>query len=94
VALLCLVCLLFPAISITDDLQDNPALVEVTKLKKLTCAGPAVMAILPLIALHIPQPAIWTSHSLDEISVPQLRLFTIDLGRRPPPSVLSSPFLV
>ncbi|HJX85132.1 MAG TPA: hypothetical protein VJ723_12385 [Candidatus Angelobacter sp.] len=94
VALVCLMCLLFPAISITDDLQDNPALVEVTKLKKLACAGPAVMAMLPLIALHVPQPAIWATHSLDELSLPQLRLFTTDLSRRPPPSILSSLFFV
>ena len=95
VALVCLMCLLFPAISITDDLQDNPALVEVTKLKKLVCAGPAVVALLPLIALHVPpSPAIWTANSPEELSFPLQRLFTTDLSRRPPPSILSTLFFV
>jgi hypothetical protein len=91
VALLCLACLLFPAISITDDLQDNPALVEVTKLKKLVCAGPAVMALLPWIALQAPQKTtLRAANQTDEPWFPPQRVFTTNLTRRPPPFSLST----
>jgi hypothetical protein len=93
-AMVCVLCLLFPVISMSDDLQDNPALLEGIKLNKLIGAGPAVMALLPLLALQAPpESAVWTATSSETLNFRQ-RLFTTDLSRRPPPSILSAPLFV
>ena len=94
-AMVCVLCLLFPVISMSDDLQDNPALLEGTKLNKLIAAGPAVMALLPLLALQAPlESAVWTATSSETLNFRLQRLFTTDLSRRPPPSILSAPLFV
>jgi hypothetical protein len=87
VALLCLVCLLFPVISATDDINAaSPALVETNKLKRLVASMPAVMTLLAWPALQTPPEDRWAT--VDAISAlpPLSEAFSFKLNRRPPPS--------
>jgi hypothetical protein len=88
VALVCLVCLLFPVISATDDLHDTgPALLETNKLKRLAPSSPAALTILPWLALRPPQENRQASLSQPaDVTLPLLEVLPFHLHRRPPPA--------
>jgi hypothetical protein len=87
IALACVVCLLFPVVSMTDDLNSSAAIPEATKFK---------IFILPQVVIHLfsfvacVQECIWATLFLEQEQKPayQERL-SFDLSRRPPPAVQS-----
>jgi hypothetical protein len=86
IALLCLICLLFPVISATDDLNNaGPAMLEPSKLKRLLPSLQIAVALLPWLTAQPPVEKKWMALSQPE---PLLRLqesFSFELHRRPPP---------
>jgi hypothetical protein len=86
VALLCLICLLFPVISATDDLNNaGPAMLETSKLKRLLPSLQMAAALLPWL---IAQPSLenkWLAWSQPDSRLPLQELFSFELHRRPPP---------
>jgi hypothetical protein len=90
-ALVCILFLLFPVISMSDDLHNNPAMLEASKLKKLALANHAVAALLAWAAVQAPAKAlVWPISSAEKIStLPQIA-FTTGVFRRPPPAILSA----
>jgi hypothetical protein len=87
VALVCLVCFLFPVISMTDDLNSSgPALLEPSKLKKILPYAPALVTLLPWIALQMPQENCWAALERQrDAGLPLQEILTFSLSRRPPP---------
>jgi hypothetical protein len=89
VALLCLVCLLFPVISATDDINAaGPALVETNKFKRFAASAPAALALLrwPPVQLT-PRENRSIALDLPAAFLPPLAdAFSFPLNRRPPPS--------
>ena len=88
IALTCLIWLLFPVISITDDLNAGYSVFEGTAVKKPSPAGGAVMALLPANRLAIParSKASWRETNLHaDLSGITQEFFSFDLSRRPPP---------
>jgi hypothetical protein len=85
-ALICVLCLLFPVISMTDDLHNTPAVVESKELRKLVIANHAFTALLWWFSLQVLfKPVAVPAENQEKQSLPTLRIFTVDLGRRPPP---------
>ena len=87
VALLCLVCLLFPVISATDDINAGPALlVETNKSKRLAADAPAAMTLPSWPAVELPDGARWASFDrTSTLLPPSAHAFSYQLNRRPPP---------
>jgi hypothetical protein len=88
IALVCLICLLFPVISMTDDLNcTGPALVETSKLKKLAASAHVVLTLLSWPALlQAPQENRWAAPDrAPDIRRPLQEVFAFSLNRRPPP---------
>jgi len=86
-SLFCVVCLLFPVISMTDDLNSSPALPETSKLKKITLPAQIVVALLDRIVLQAAQERTWDALTLQlDSRHPSEELVTFQLNRRPPPS--------
>ena len=86
IALVCLVCLLFPVISATDDLNNaGPAMLEPSKLKRLLPSLQIAVALLPwMIALPSLEKK-WLALRQPE-PLPLLQEnFSFELHRRPPP---------
>jgi hypothetical protein len=86
VALVCVACLLFPVISMTDDLNSGPAMLEPGKLKKLVQVVHVVLTLLSWNALQAPAESCWLA--LDrppDTTLPLQEIFSFDLSRRPPP---------
>lgn len=87
-ALVCVVCLLFPVISMTDDLNASPAIPEATKLKKLLPSNQFVIHLFPYVMIFSPPERVWASLALEqEQQPPEQALLCFDLSRRPPPPV-------
>jgi hypothetical protein len=88
VALLCLVCLLFPVISATDDINAaSPALAETNKLKRFAAWMPALLALLTWPALQVPVATHWAGVVPASNFLPLVSdAFAFKLSRRPPPS--------
>jgi hypothetical protein len=86
IALVCLICLLFPVISATDDLNNaGPAMLETSKLKRLLPSLQMAVALLPWLIVQPPLEDKWLALSQP---APLLRLqefFAFELHRRPPP---------
>jgi hypothetical protein len=93
VALVCILCLLFPVISMTDDLHNVPAVVENKKLKKLGGAAPALAALLFSFSFRAPKPVAVAAKERENQCVPVATMFTLDLNRRPPPAYRASLFV-
>jgi hypothetical protein len=87
VALLCLVCLLFPVISATDDINAaGPALVETNKFMRLAASAPALVTLFPWPALGFQVESRWAPTELTTVFLPPLSdAFSFKLNRRPPP---------
>jgi hypothetical protein len=89
VALLCLVCLLFPVISATDDVNAaGPALVETNKFKRFAASAPAALALLPWLLVQMtPEQNRWSAVNRPAaFPPPPADAFFFPLNRRPPPS--------
>ena len=85
--LVCVVCLLFPVISATDDLNSSPAISEGSKLKKAVLSVQVVVALLSRVVLQAGHEKTWSARALQPDFVPPLEeLLTFQLNRRPPPS--------
>ncbi|HEV2961079.1 MAG TPA: hypothetical protein VG649_04575 [Candidatus Angelobacter sp.] len=93
VALVCILCLLFPVISMTDDLHNTPAVVENKKLKKLVVAAHVLAALLSSFLFQAPEPVAVAAKDRDELCFPIAVMFTLDLSRRPPPALRASLFV-
>ena len=91
IALVCLVCLLFPVISMTDDLNSGgPAIIEPGKLKNVVQSAPVVLALLSRSALQAPPEGGWlTRDRQPDLLIPNQEIFSFDLSRRPPPQTPS-----
>lgn len=86
IALVCLICLLFPVISMTDDLYNGPALMEPNKLKLLAQSAHVVLTLLPWSALQAPQENHWAAVDRQpDVRLPLQEAFSFHLSRRPPP---------
>lgn len=89
VAVVCLVCLLFPVISATDDINSaSPALVETNKLKRFAACTPAVLTLLPWPALDLAPENRWAFIELSPDMPLLSQAFAFKLHRRPPPLLL------
>src|SRR5262249_4131438 len=86
-ALDCIVCFLFPVISIGDDRRTNPPLSEHSKSTKRVSTDPLAQARL-LSAPALPDPPgramQYARHSQTEVSLSRERVW-FNLDRRPPP---------
>lgn len=91
IALTCVICLLFPVISITDDLNSGAAVFEARTLIKKWCvsldvAGALLTAVTAVSSVRL---AAWRDVNLHADVFHQLHeLYASNLGRRPPPSLL------
>jgi hypothetical protein len=87
VALVCLVCFLFPVISMTDDLYcDGPAILDPSKLKKFVVSVPVVLTLLPWLTFQKPQENRWAPLGLPpDTQRTSQEVFAFETSRRPPP---------
>lgn len=92
IGLVCILCLLFPVISMTDDLHNTPAVIENKKLKTLVIAGHVIAALISRISLQSPSLAVMAVQDREEMLLPITALLTFDLNRRPPPVFRTSLF--
>lgn len=90
VAMVCLICLLFPVISMTDDLNSGSlALLEPNKVKRILSPAHLVSIALPLIVPQLLLESRTPFSRLWEIEIfhhPQ-ELAAFHLSRRPPPAL-------
>ncbi len=87
VAMLCVLFLLFPVISISDDLNADPAILEATKFKNFLVMVQMLAALLAW-AIVLPSQGtrlLW-ARCAEKSVFPLLGIFAADLFRRPPPS--------
>jgi hypothetical protein len=86
VALVCVICILFPVISMTDDLNASPADPETVKLAVLT---PSLTADEPWILVHDPHASPFR-HEVEtqpDYQSPVHSFLSFLLTRRPPPQL-------
>ena len=89
-ALVCLVCLLFPVISMTDDLNSTLALPEATKFKRLLGSGQLAVQLFSLALIYGPPALTWATLTSAHKQTPLCQAFlSFDLSRRPPPAFQS-----
>ncbi len=85
VALACVVCLLFPVVSMTDDLNSSPAMPEATKFKRPLSSNQVVIHEFSFVVR--PQERTWAVLALEQEQEPaQQELLSFDLNMRPPPA--------
>jgi len=86
IALVCVICLLFPVISMTDDLNNSPAMPETTKLKKLLPPLQFLVRLFSYALIYAPRERAWATLALEQKQKPvQPELLYFNLSRRPPP---------
>jgi len=86
IALVCLICLLFPVISATDDLANGgPAMLEPSKLKRLLPSLQMAVALLPRLLVQAPLENKWLASGQPDPLLPLQEIFSFELNRRPPP---------
>lgn len=88
-ALVCVVCFLFPVISISDDLNNSPALCEANKSKGSVSSDDLAGARLPSEQGLPPRPGpAWghAAHLFAEIPASAEQVW-FNLDRRPPPQI-------
>lgn len=93
IALVCVICLLFPVISMTDDLNSgNLAFLEPSKAKRLLASVHLAAIVLPWLCLQIPVQTNWIAlrRQPNDRRPPRLELVSYSLSRRPPPSRFQS----
>jgi high-affinity Fe2+/Pb2+ permease len=90
VALICVVCLLFPVVSMTDDLNSSPAMPEATKFKKIFLSAQVVIHLFSSVLIRPAQERTWASLIFgNEGKPPSQDCLSFDLSRRPPPQFQS-----
>ncbi|HLY98150.1 MAG TPA: hypothetical protein VKT33_03700 [Candidatus Angelobacter sp.] len=88
VAMLCILFLLFPVISISDDLNADPAILEATKFKNFLVLIQLLAALVAgVVVLALPSSRVLWARRTEKSVVPMLGVFAADLFRRPPPSL-------
>lgn len=86
--LACVVCLLFPVVSMTDDLNSSPALAEATKLKKLLLTAQVVIGLFSPVLNYSAPERMWCRLAFEQHQDKiQQEFLSFDLNRRPPPSL-------
>jgi hypothetical protein len=87
IALTCVLCFLFPVISMSDDLNRSPALCETGKLKKWVSADLAeALVLFSVRAPALPEPAARRAVNLHvKCGLPTQEFVWSNLDRRPPP---------
>jgi hypothetical protein len=87
IALVCVLCFLFPVISMSDDLSNSPALWETGKLKKWVSAGLAeALTLFSVRPQAFPETKGRRAANLHaEFALPAQELAWSNLDRRPPP---------
>jgi len=88
IALVCILAVVFPVISMTDDLNSNPALCETNKLKKWIAAESSEALLLASVVAKfvVPQPAAhYPARMKARVHFPLQELVWFTLDRRPPP---------
>src|SRR5262249_47926804 len=79
-----------PVISMTDDLNSSPALVEATKLKKLLFSAQGVIGLFSPVLNYSPPERMWHRLAFEQHQDRiQQEFLSFDLNRRPPPSLWS-----
>ena len=89
IALVCVVCLLFPVISMTDDLNSSTAMAEPSKLKKLLLPAQMIVGLLAHVFVYSAPQHVWARLTDERSLRPQQVALSFKLHRRPPPSLLS-----
>ena len=90
VALACVVCLLFPVVSMTDDLNSSPAMPEATKFKRPFSSNQVVIHQFSFVTCPLAQTWAVLALAFDqEQKQAQLELLSFDLHMRPPPAFQS-----
>ena len=86
-ALVCVACLLFPVVSMTDDLNSSPALPEATKIKNLL-ALQLVIGLLSFVQLYTAPALLCMGSAFEQTHKrAQQQFLSFDLSRRPPPAL-------
>ena len=86
VALVCLICLLFPVISATDDLNNaGPAMLETSKLKRLLPSLQMAVTLLSWLSVQPPLENKWLALDQPEPFLHLQEALSFELHRRPPP---------
>lgn len=86
-ALACVICLLFPVISMTDDLNSAPAVFETCNAEKFALTAATAVALLASLPVAPPLRHI-TWHEIDlsaGVFFHSREFFYSNLSRRPPP---------
>ncbi len=92
IGLAAVACLLFPVISMTDDLSAAPALLQ-SKQSRDWAGSSDMPALLPFATTDAPEPARLTMFPLMSSSVPPGESFPFSLNRRPPPLPSEQPLI-
>jgi hypothetical protein len=88
VAMLCILFLLFPVISISDDLNATPAILEATKFKSFLVLIQMLAALVVwVVVVASPRSRVLWARRPEKSVSPMLGVFAADLFRRPPPSL-------
>jgi hypothetical protein len=89
-ALMCVSCLLFPVVSMTDDLNSSPALPETSKLKQLLYPSQLALGLFAhLLIAELPKPIHTRLVFAEGRQKAQMESLSFDLNRRPPPVLVS-----
>jgi hypothetical protein len=89
-AMVCLSCLLFPVVSMTDDLNSSPVLPETTKFRQLLHPGQLALGMFAhLLVADAPQRVLAHLSSSDRLQKVQMQSLSSNLNRRPPPVLVS-----
>jgi len=86
IALVCVVCLVFPAVSMTDDLISNPAMPEATKCKSLFALTQVVIHLFSRVPISQPRGLKSATLVFEQKQKPPFQeCVSFNLSRRPPP---------
>ncbi|HEY6307352.1 MAG TPA: hypothetical protein VI488_12935 [Candidatus Angelobacter sp.] len=87
IALICIICFLFPVISMSNDLSNCPAVLQTNKPKKWASAERATALFSAPAPPALPRPVVRPEANLHaEICLPLREVVCSNLDRRPPPS--------
>jgi hypothetical protein len=89
IAFLCVICALFPVISITDDLSNVPLMAEGSQARKWLVAGSDLNAVLGLPPVHAVTLSAIPGEVMAFVALRRPHEFSLpQASRRPPPQLL------